>query len=268
MSCAPIHRKSILLPHSMETAKSLNFKRNGTVTMIWDRRTWLWNWKLSGVVFTKLTIAKKPKRSTQKKQKGMRKRRRRRHQLHGAISEYKWVLHCEGYDYEELPDKILEAPLSQRFFTRRMKMLSRPDSFILSVKLGVYFFSTSELVYPKMKIRLRLITARSNFYVISDNPNVSLGIVDCSLQARRITLKDDFHKKWIDMLGLTPVEINYWNLLERLSSFPPDKTSSFKKTFSTMLQFVGLLLQWLQTCIGWIVYWKYILISTIWSQTN
>ena len=74
----------------------------------------------------------------------------------GAISEYKGVMHCEGYDYEELLDEIMEAPLSEPFFTRRMKMLRRPDGFILCSKLGVDFFSTSELLYPKMKIRLRL----------------------------------------------------------------------------------------------------------------
>ena len=34
----------------------------------------------------------------------------------GTISEYKGVLHCEGYDYEEFPDEILEAPLSEPFF--------------------------------------------------------------------------------------------------------------------------------------------------------
>ena len=33
----------------------------------------------------------------------------------GAISEYKGVLHCEGYDYEEFPDEIMEAPLSEPF---------------------------------------------------------------------------------------------------------------------------------------------------------
>ena len=38
----------------------------------------------------------------------------------GAISEYKGVLHCEGYDYEEFRDEIMEAPLSVPFFTRRM----------------------------------------------------------------------------------------------------------------------------------------------------
>ena len=126
-----------------------------------------------------------------------------------AVSEYKGVLHCEGYDDEEFPDEIMEAPLSEPFFTRRMKMLSRPDGFMLYGKLGVDFFSTSELLYPNMKVRQRLIRARPNFYMISDNPNVSLGIVDCSLYTRRIALKDDYHKKRMDMLAYTPVEFNY-----------------------------------------------------------
>ena len=126
----------------------------------------------------------------------------------GAISEYKGVLHCEGYDCEEFPDELMEAPLSEPFFTRRMKMLSRPDGFKLYRKLGVDFFSTSELLYPNMKVRLRLIRARPNFYMISDNPNVSLGIVDCSLYTRRIALKDDYHKKRMDMLAYTLVDFN------------------------------------------------------------
>ena len=70
----------------------------------------------------------------------------------GAISEYKGVSHCEGYDYEEFPDETMEAPLSEPFFTSRMKMLSRPDGFMLYGKLGVDFFSTSELLYPKWKL--------------------------------------------------------------------------------------------------------------------
>ena len=72
-------------------------------------------------------------------------------------------------------------------------------------KLGIDFFSTSELLYPNMKSRLRLTRARPNFYKISDNPNVSLGIVDCSLYTRRIALKDDYHKKRMDMLAYAPV---------------------------------------------------------------
>ena len=100
----------------------------------------------------------------------------------GAITKYKGVLHCEGYDYEQDREDIAN-PLPDPFFTRRMKLLSRPDGFMLYGNLGIDFFSTSELLYPNMKIRLRLIRARPNFYMISDNPNVSLGIVDCSLHS-------------------------------------------------------------------------------------
>ena len=126
----------------------------------------------------------------------------------GTSSEYKGVLHCEGYEYEELPHEIMEAPLSEPFFTTRMKMLSRPDGFMLFGKLGVDFFSASDLLYPNMKIRLRLIRDRPNFYMINGNPYVSLGIVDCSLYTRRIAFNDDHQKKRMDMLAYTPVDFN------------------------------------------------------------
>ena len=138
----------------------------------------------------------------------------------GAVSEYKGVLHCEAYEYEEIPAEFMEAPLSEPFLTRRMTMLSRPDGFILYGKLVVDFFSTSELFYPNMKVRLRLIRARPNFYMISDNPNVSLGIVDCSFYTRRIALKDDYHKKRMDMLAYTPVEFNYLEPLAKTFVIP------------------------------------------------
>ena len=80
-----------------------------------------------------------------------------------AICEYKGVLHCEGYDYEEFADEIMEAPLSEPFFTRRMIMLSRPDGFMLYGKLWVDFFSTSDFLYPTFKTRLPLIRVRVNF---------------------------------------------------------------------------------------------------------
>ena len=57
----------------------------------------------------------------------------------GAISEYKGVLHCKAYDYEEFPDEIMETPLSEPFFTSRMKMVSRPDGFLLYGKLFLHF---------------------------------------------------------------------------------------------------------------------------------
>ena len=136
-----------------------------------------------------------------------------------AISEYKGVLHCEGYDYEQDPEDF-SNPLPDPFFTRRKKLLSRPDGFMLYGKLGIDFFSTSELLYPNMIVRLSLIRARPNVYMISDNPNVSLGIVDCSLYTRRIALKDDYHKKRKDMLAYAPVEYNHLETLAKTFIIP------------------------------------------------
>ena len=108
-----------------------------------------------------------------------------------TLSDDKGVLHCEGYDYEDDPENLVEGP----FFTRRMKLFSRPDGLMLYGKLGIDFFTTSELLYPNMKVRIRLNRARPNFYMISENPNISSGIVDCSLYTRRVMLKEDYHKK-------------------------------------------------------------------------
>ena len=111
--------------------------------------------------------------------------------FNSTLSDYKGVLHCDGYDYDEDPENLLESP----FFTRRMKLYSRPDGFIMYGKLGIDFLTASELLYPNMKVRIRLIRARPNFYMISEIPNVCLGIVDCSLYTRRVMLKEDYHKR-------------------------------------------------------------------------
>ena len=133
----------------------------------------------------------------------------------GAISEYKGVLHCEGYYYEKFLDEIMEAPLSEPFFTRRKKMLSRPNGFMLYGTLGVDFFSNLDCFYPKMKNSLRLISARPNFYMISDNPNISLGNVDSSLCTRRIALRGDYHKTRMDMFAYAPLGFNYLETLAK-----------------------------------------------------
>ena len=71
-----------------------------------------------------------------------------------------------------------------------------------------------------MKIRLQLIRARPEFYMISDDPNISLENVHCSLYTRRIALKDDYHKKRMDFLAYTPVEFNYLDTLAKTFIIP------------------------------------------------
>ena len=76
--CLVVHRTKILSYYltRWKLHRVLNFKWIGTITMIWDRRTWLWSWNLSGVVVTKLTKPNKQKRIKKKREKRMRRRRR------------------------------------------------------------------------------------------------------------------------------------------------------------------------------------------------
>ena len=146
-----------------------------------------------------------------------------------TLSDYQWVLHCEGYDYEEYPDYLLEGP----FFTRRLKLYSRPDGFMLYGELGIEVLKTSELLCPNMKVGIIQIRARPNFYMISENPNVSLGIVDCSLYTRRVMLNQDYHKNRMSQLAYAPVEYNYMETLANSFIIPARQNEFIKKISST-----------------------------------
>ena len=143
-----------------------------------------------------------------------------------TLPDYKVVLHCEGFDYEEDPQNLLEGP----FFTRRMKLWSRPDGFLMYGKLGIDFFKTSEVLNPFVKIRIRPVRARPNFYMISENPNISLGIVDCSLYNRRVMLKEDYHKKRMSQLDYAPVEYNYMETLAETYIIPARQNQFIQET--------------------------------------
>ena len=76
-----------------------------------------------------------------------------------------------------------------------------------------------------MKVRLQLIRGRPNFYMIRDNPIVSLELVDCSLYTRRIALKDDYHQKRMDI----PVEFIFLETLAKTFSIPAGENQFIRK---------------------------------------
>ena len=56
--------------------------------------------------------------------------------------------------------------------------------------------------------------------MITDNSSISLGIWDYTLCTRHIVLKDDYHKKRMDMLAYAPVDYNYLKTLTKTFIIP------------------------------------------------
>ena len=123
----------------------------------------------------------------------------------GAISPVKGLLLWEVYGYEECPDKMMDALLSEPPFREENGTNPQIYGFKLYGKLGVDFFSSSELLFSNIKVRVRIIRARPNFYMNNDNPSISVRTVDCSLYTRHIALKDYYHKETMVLLAFTLV---------------------------------------------------------------
>ena len=79
-------------------------------------------------------------------------------------------------------------------FTDRANSSGIGISFSLYERLAIDLFTCKKLMLPNTKVRIKLIRARPNFYVLSDNPNISLKIVDCSLFTRKILIAEPNHQ--------------------------------------------------------------------------
>ena len=97
-----------------------------------------------------------------------------------AVSN-KGILACHGYSFEEYPEAFDMYP-----FTDREISLGSGITFSLYGRLAIDLFTSEKLLLPKTKIRINLIRARHSFYMLSDNPNTSLKIVDYSLFTRPV----------------------------------------------------------------------------------
>ena len=92
--------------------------------------------------------------------------------------------------------------------------------------LGVNFFSNSELLHPNMKVRLQLISASHKYYMIIHDLISSLGLVECSFYTHAIVLRDENHKKPMEVIAIFPMEYNYLKTLANTFIIPARHTDS------------------------------------------
>ena len=133
----------------------------------------------------------------------------------------KGILACHGYSLEEYPDAFDMHP-----FTYRANFLGAELAFSLYGRLAIDLFTCEKLLLPKTKVRIKLIRARPNFYMLSDNPNVSLKIVDCSLFTRTILVAEPNHQYLQWNLEREPAHYIYMETLAR-TFFIPSRQNQF-----------------------------------------
>ena len=142
--------------------------------------------------------------------------------INEAISEYKGSCIAKDTTRKNFLTTILEAPLFEPFFTRRKKKLSKPDGLMLYGKLGIDFFSTSELLYPKKILGYDLSEPNLSFTSLTTTPSLvtELLIAHCTLLvllSRMIITRNE----WPCLHMLLWSSFN-WRLQQRLLSFPLD----------------------------------------------
>ena len=105
-----------------------------------------------------------------------------------AVSN-KGLLACHGYSFAKDPDGFDMHP-----FTDRRNSLGTGITFSLYGRLAIDLFTSEKLLLPNTQARIKFIRARPIFYMLSDNPNVSLKVVDCSLFTRKILVAEPNHQ--------------------------------------------------------------------------
>ena len=122
---------------------------------------------------------------------------------------------CHGYSFEDFPDAFDMHP-----FTDRAKSLGTGINFSLYGRLAIDLFTCKKLLLPNTKVRIKITRARPYFYMLSDNPNVSLKIVENSLFTRRL-LVAEFNPQYLQWkLEREPAQYSYMETIARTFIIP------------------------------------------------
>ena len=102
----------------------------------------------------------------------------------------------------------------------REEELLLKDGVILYGKLAIYLFQCEKLLFPSTKIRLKLIRATPNFYMISYNPHASLRVLDCSLFTRSVVVNEVYHQTIKYQLTHQPVFYDFMETIAQTFIIP------------------------------------------------
>ena len=105
---------------------------------------------------------------------------------------------------------------------KKSSFIDREEEFLLNGGVTLYgkveidLFQCENFLLPYTKIRLKLIRARPNVYMISYNPNVSLNVLDYSLLTRRVLVNEVYRQNQTIKYQLTDQTACY-NFIETIA---------------------------------------------------
>ena len=107
-------------------------------------------------------------------------------------------------------------------------------------------FTCQKLLRPRTKDRIELIRARPNFYMLSDNSNVSMKIVDFSLLTRRIKVIESYQQYMQWNLAKEHAHYNYMETIAKTFIIPSRQNQLIQEDVFKTLQQREKLLQRIQ----------------------
>ena len=132
------------------------------------------------------------------------------------------ILACHGYKFEKEPSDFEKSS-----FIDREEELMLKNGTTYYGKLAIDLFQFEKLLLPNTKVRLKLIRARPNFYMISYNPHASLKVLDCSLFTRRVVVIEVYHQTIKYQLTHQPACYNFIETIARTFIIPSGQNQFF-----------------------------------------
>ena len=156
-----------------------------------------------------------------------------------------WTARCTIM--ENFLKKLWNRLCSNYFHKESAKCPSDPTASCCMAHWELTFFSLQNCCIQMLNLGYDLSEPNLSFTLLAATPTfvLELLIVHIAfiiLLSRMIITRNECRCLHILLWSSTT-----WRLQQRLQSFPPNENSSSKQTFSTMLQFVGLLSQWKQS---------------------
>ena len=125
-----------------------------------------------------------------------------------------FICACQGYRHAKEPVSLRDEPL----LSGKTK---KNEELCFYGKLAIDVLTCDNFPFPNVKIRLRLLPSRPNYYIIANqNIKFSCSFLQSFLFTRQVVIEDHFFKDLHSSLQIRPARYNFSEVLARTFVIP------------------------------------------------